>query len=276
MSTKSLQAGVRDCWLSFLDPNDNIAIGNNTTAIGAGLIRGSYPFKGIQTMPSGIPEGDVVPVPGDDGLLGAFLFTSDKPREFLMNFGQGDLELDALLQGTKVETFGGMKIGLGDPTNPVYATVSLIVNGRSIIQDGPNKGKEGWASLLYPVVQIEPLNRETLAGRTAGVFRYKATAQAAYNHSWGITLSSLVNGNPASYVFPTEQLYPVTQDGFTGNGVVTNWILNKTPIDTTRTQAVIERVVVPINTITPSTKTAALTPAIALNSRGVFVYEYSS
>lgn len=61
MSTRSLQAGVRDCWLSFLDPNDNIAIGNNTTAIAPGDIRGSYPFVGIQTMPTGILEGDVVP-----------------------------------------------------------------------------------------------------------------------------------------------------------------------------------------------------------------------
>lgn len=276
MSTKSLQAGVRDCWLSFLDPNDNIAIGNNITPIPVGQIRGSYPFVGIQTMPTGIPEGDTVPVPGDDITLGSFIFASDKPREFLMNFGQGDLELNALLQGTKVETFGGMKIGLADPSNPVYPTVSLIANTRCIIRSGANSGKEGWASYLYPVVQIQPLTRETLAGRTAGVFRYKAVAQQAFNHSWGITLSSLVNGNPASYVFETEQLYPLTQDAFTGNNVVTNWILNKTPIDTTRTQAVVERVVVAINSVTPSTKTAVLTPAITSNQRGVVVYEYSS
>lgn len=276
MSTKSLQAGVRDSWLSFLDPNDNIAIGNNITAIAAGVIRGSYPFIGIQQMPTGIPEGDVVPVPGDDTTLGSFIFASDKPREFLMNFGQGDLDLDALLQGTKVETFGGMKIGLADPSNPVYPTVSLIINTRCIIRSGANSGKEGWASYLYPVVQIQPLTRETLQGRTAGVFRYKAVAQQAFNHSWGITLSTLVNGNPASYVFETEQLYPLTQDAFTGNGAVTNWVLTKTPLDTTRTQAVVERVSVPINTVTPSTKTAAITTPVANNARGVFVYEYSS
>lgn len=271
--SKNLQAGVRDSWLSFLD-TQNFAIGNTTSAISAGSIRGSYPFVGIQQMPTGIPEGDTVPVPGDDTNLGNFIFSSDAPREFLMNFGQFDLELDALLQGTLVETLGNWKIGLGDPGNPSYPSVSLIVNSRAIKRDSSVSGQAAWNVFIYPVVQIQPLNRETLQGRTAGVNRYKGVAQQAFNHPWGVTIAEAVNGDLSSYVFPVTSNYPLTLDAFTGNGVVTDWVLNKTPINTSETKAFAERVAQTVNSITAATKTMTITSPVANNARSVAIYGY--
>lgn len=271
--SKNLQAGVRDSWLSFLD-TQNFAIGNNITAIAAGAIRGSYPFVGIQQMPTGIPEGDTVPVPGDDTNLGNFIFSSDAPREFLMNFGQFDLQLDALLQGTLVETLGNLKIGLGDPGNPSYPTVCLIVNSRAIKRDVSVSGAAAWNVFIYPVVQIQPLNRETLQGRTAGVNRYKGVAQQAFNHPWGVTISELVNGDMSSYVFAVTSNYPLTMDSFTGNGVVTDWVLNKTPINVIETNAFAERVAQTVNTVVPSTKTMTISTPVANNARAQVIYGY--
>lgn len=272
--SKSLQAGVQQSWLSFLD-TANFAIGNNITTITAGTIRGSYPFVGIQQMPTGILEGDTVTVPGDDTSLGSFIFSSEAPREFLMNFGQFDLELDALLQSTLVETVGNIKIGLGDPGNPQYPTVCLIVQGRAIKRDSGVSGQAAWTGFIYPVVQIQPLNRETLQGRTAGVNRYKGVAQQAFNHPWGVTISEAVNGDTSSYVFPFDSNYPLTLDAFVGNGVVTGWVLNKTPVSVAETNAFAERVAQTVNTVVPSTKTATITAPVANNARGVFVYGYS-
>jgi hypothetical protein len=273
--TQSISAGVQQAWISFLD-TDNIAIGNTTTAITAGQIRGSYPFVGIQEMPTGILEGEVVSVPGDDTSLGAFNFSSADPREFLMNFGQGDLSLDALLQGTLVESIGDIRIGLSDPSNPIYPTVSLIVNARSIKRNQGSSGQAAWEGFIFPVVQIQPLNRETLSGRTAGVQRYKGVAQQAFNHPWGITIAQAVNGNPSSYSFAFKSPYPLTLDAFRGNDIVTAWVLNKTPVDTNNTKAYVERVLTTINSVVPSTKTANITSPVANNARGVFVYGYSS
>lgn len=272
--TQSLSAGVQQSWISFLD-SENFAIGKLTSAIAAGQIRGSYPFKGIQTMPTGIQESDVVPVPGDDTTLGSFIFASDKPREFLMNFGQGDLDLDALLQGTLVETIGNLKVGLADPGLPVYPTVCLIVNSRALKENTGVAGQAAWNVFIYPVVQIQPLNRETLAGRTAGVQRYKGVAQAAYNHPWGVTLSSAVNGNLSSFVFQMTSNYPLTLDCFRGDGIVTNWVLNKTPVSVVETNAFAERVAQTVNSVTPATNTATITTPVVANKRGVFLYGYN-
>ena len=272
---QSLQAGVQQSWISFLD-SDNFAIGNATSAITAGTIRGSYPFVGIQEMPTSILEGETVPVPGDDTNLGNFIFASADPREFLMNFGQGDLTLDALLQSTLVETLGNINIGLGDPGSPNYPTVCLIVNSRAIKRDPGIAGQSAWSGFIFPVVQIQPLNRETLTGRTAGVQRYKGVAQAAYNHPWGVTIAEAVNGDVSSFSFPFTSPYPLTLDAFKGDGIVTAWVLNKTPVDTNGTKAFVERVAATVNSVVPATKTANITTPVASNGRGVFVYGYSA
>lgn len=276
---KSLTAGVQNCWLSFLDPF-NFAIGNTTSTLSAGSIRGSYPFIGIQQMPTGIPEGEPVPIPGDDTVLGSILFDSDAPREFLMNFGQGDQTLDALLQGTLVSSEGRTSIGLIDPSHPVYPTVCLIVQSRSIKRDVGQAGQAAWSGFIYPVVQIQPLNRETFQGRTAGSYRYKGVAQVAGHRPWGVTIADNVDGDDGAYAIEFKSANPLTMDAFTANGVTTSWVLNKTPVATTPTsEAVrpyIERVLSVPTTVTPSTKTIVQPSAYVTGNRGVILYEYSA
>jgi len=87
--TKKLAAGVQNAWFWFND-SDGFAIGSDTTALTAGTSRGAQRFVGIQQMPTGITEGEVVPIDGDDTNLGGILFESNAPVEFLINFGQGD------------------------------------------------------------------------------------------------------------------------------------------------------------------------------------------
>lgn len=276
---KSLTAGVQNCWLSFLDPF-NFAIGNNTSAITPGTIRGSYPFIGIQQMPTGIPEGEPVPIPGDDTVLGSILFDSDAPREFLMNFGQGDQTLDALLQGTLVSSEGRTSIGLIDPAHPVYPTVCLIVQARSIKRDVGQAGQAAWSGFIYPVVQIQPLNRETFQGRTAGSYRYKGVAQVAGHRPWGVTIVDSVDGDDGAYALEFKSPNPVTMDAFVADGIVTSWVLNKTPAvtapTTEATRPYVERLLRVPSSVTASTKTMVLPSAYTSGDRGVVLYEYNA
>lgn len=276
---KRLTAGVQNCWLSFLDPF-NFAIGNSTSTLAPGSIRGSYPFIGIQQMPTGIPEGEVVPVDGDDTTLGNFLFAAAAPREFLMNFGQGDQALDALLQGTLVTSEGRTSTGLVDPEHPVYATCSLIVQSRAINRQPGQSGQAAWSGFIYPVVQIQPLNRESLQGRTAGSFRYKASAQAAGHRPWGLTILDNVDGDSGAYAIDFDSYNPLTMDSFTADGSTASWVLNKTPVATVptseATRPYIERVLSTPTSVTPSTKTIVLPSGFTSGNRGVILYEYSA
>lgn len=274
MPRKILSAGVQQTQLLFLD-NDNLAIGNTTTAIAAGDIRGAYNMQGIQTAPSGNLEGEGVPINGDDSLLGTIIFSSADPREVLLEFGQGDIGLDSTLQGTLIEQLGAINIALSDPAAPQYPTVCVIHNSRAINRDPGNSGRAAWKSKIYPVIQLQPLEVETLEGRTAASFRYKGVIQQAFNHPWGVTLSNAVNGNLSAFSFTTYQDYPMTIDAFRGNGVKTAWVLAKTPVDTNNTWAFVERVALALASVTPATNTMTSSVAAANNGRGVVFYGYT-
>jgi len=273
MPTKVLSAGVQQTQLLFLD-NANIAIGNDTTAMTAGDIRGAFNMVGIQSAPSGNLEGESVGINGDDALLGSIICSSADPREVLLEFGQGDISLDAKLQGTLVQQLKAINLGLSDPANPQYPTVCVIHNSRAINRNPGQSGQAAWKSKIYPVIQLQPLEVETLEGRTAASFRYKGTIQQAFNTPWGVTITNAVNGNTSAFSFTTYQDYPLTMDAFLGNGVKTAWVLAKTPVDTDNTLAFVERVEIPIASVTPATNTATTTGAAANNGRGVFFYGY--
>lgn len=269
-----LSAGVQQTQLLFLD-NSNIAIGNTTTAIAAGDIRGAYNMRGIQTAPSGNLEGEGVAITGDDSLLGTIIFPSADPREVLLEFGQGDIELDSILQGTLVQIMGAIRLALSDPAAPNYPTVCVIHNSRATNRDVGNSGQAAWKSKVYPVIQIQPLEVETLEGRTAASFRYKGVIQQAFNHPWGVTISNAVNGNTSAFSITTYQDYPMTIDAFRGNGVKTSWVLAKTPVDTNNTFPFVERVALALTSVTPATNTMLTATAAADNGRGAVFYGYT-
>lgn len=275
---QDISAGTQNAWLSFLD-FENFAIGNSPDAMSNGDIRGSYQFVGIQQMPTGIQEGETVAVEGDDTVLGNFLFASVAPREFLMNFGQGDLQLEAYLQGTKVSTEGRTSMGLEDPEHPVYPTVSLLVQARAIIRTPGQMGQSAWMGYLYPVVQIQPLGREQFQGRTAGTYRYKGVAQIAGHRPWGVTISETNDGDTGGYAFRMNSYSPLTMDAFKKNAVKTDWVLNRTPVVTAplldAVRPYVERVVETPVSVTAATKTVVLTAGTS-GQRGVFLYEYQA
>lgn len=270
---RKLAAGVQNAWFWFND-SDGFAIGDNTTALSVGTSRGSYRFVGIQQMPTGISEGEVVPIEGDDTILGGIVFASNAPREFLINFGEGNQAIDALLQGTLVETMNNVSLGLVDPGNPNYPTIGLLVQSRSIKRENVS-GQAAWSGFLYPNVQLQPLNREQFQGRTAASFRFKGVAQSSVYKPWGVTISESVNGDTEAYAFDLNSLYPMTLDAFKLNGVLTSFTLNKTPINTTETLAFVERVAATVSSVTPSTREMALSSAGTSGQRGVVLYGYA-
>lgn len=269
MASESLQAGVQQAWLMFYDINGDPS-GNTTTPLGNGLSRGGYRFRGIQEMPSGIPEADAVQIPGDDTSLGSILFSSDAPREFLMNFGVMDLDLEGLLQNTAVETLGDMKFGLIDSPDAILANVSLITQGRAILDNG----KPGYMGFIYPNVQIQPLNRETFSGRTAGVIRYKGVAQLAFNNPWGTTIVNRSGVPTSGYARPFQSPFPITMDALRGDGAVTAFPLNRGPVSVTKTKPFSDKVALTVSGVSSPPPLMTLSAPILINRPGLVVYEY--
>lgn len=267
---QSLQAGVQQTWFMFYDINGDPA-GVNTTPLTNGQISGSYFLRGIQEAPSATPESDAVPIPGDDTVLGQIIFSSDSPREFVLSFGQRDLVAEARMQSTAVQTVGGIKVGTLDTPDQVLATGALITQSMAIID-----GRAAWSGTIYPLVQIQPLGRETSAGRTAGVIRYKGVAQLAFNDTWGTTIVN-ASGSPISaYSQPFTSFKPITFDALRGDGTLNPvFLLNKAPVSVARTSPFVDKVAVALTSVgTPNARSMTVNGTIGSGRPGVVVYEY--
>lgn len=266
--TKSIQAGVQQGWLMFYDSNGEPS-GNDTTALSNGESKGSYWFRGIQELSTGLPETDTVAIPGDDSVLGNISFSSDAPREFVVNMGLMDLELEKRLQNTEIEEVAGASIGVADTPDAVLATVSLIVQSKAIIN-----GRASWSGFIYPLVQLQPLNRETFGGRTAGVIRYKGVAQPAFNRPWGTTIRSRGGSDISAYALPFTSDYPMTMHAF--RGAITSFTVDKTPVSADKTSAFVDKVALTVSSVnTPTPRLITLSGAVAAGRPGMAVYQYT-
>lgn len=272
---KYIAAGTQQTQLLFLD-SENFAIGDSRTAPTAGTATtsGAYNVIGIQDANDIIKEGEDVPVPGDDSILGAFPFASDDPRRFIMNVGQFDLTLNARLQNTGVVQAAGANMGVGDSPEVQPCTVCIIIQGHSIKRSSGQSGQAAWTGFLLPVVSVLPLDRAGWAGRTAGVNRYQCTVQLASHYPYGVTFASNVEGVLSNFIIPFTSEYPMTLDAFKQNGVVTSWTLSKTPVSTAYLAAYAERVAQTVSSVTPSTKNMTLAGGGVNGARGVVWYGY--
>ncbi len=278
---QTIQAGTQQAWIAFVSNDKNIITGGSVTAPTAGATGSAgIQLTGIQTAPTGIPEGESVAVNGDDTLLGSIEFDSADPTQFVINLGQFDLDTEALLQSTVVETFAdsGVSMGVMRPITPDYPDVCLLIQGKAKKQDVSVKGQKAYAGYLYPLCTIQPIGRETFEGRTAGTNRYKVTAQPTSNKAWGTTITESANGTTAATALPFTSDYPMTMHRFTGNGVLLTFTgLSKVPAGTTSAIVAIDGVQQSGNfTLSPANQTITFTSAPANGAKIVVFYQYSS
>lgn len=227
MTTRLISAGAQKSWIAFVSNDKNIITGGTTTAPIAGAVSHGIPLIGVQTVPTGIPEEEVVSVLGDDDVLGSFQFDSTTPTTFIVNTGEQDLLKDALLQDTLVETIGNISVGAIRPLGQTLPDVMFIAQGRA--KDTGANGAGGFVAYLYPRCTIKPLGRESFEGRAPASFRYQVVAQPANNKPTGTTFTNTLNGFEQTNVMELKTNYPIAPVRITGDNSTLTFTLDKTP-----------------------------------------------
>lgn len=272
---KVIAAGVQLTHLGFVD-GSGVLVGSDITAPANGANSTMMDVIGIQEMPTGIQEGESVPVEGDDTVLGQIDFAANTLPTFVVTLGVQDLDLDAKLQGTKVKTEGDVRFGVLQPNNPNYPDACLIVQSKSKSQDTGTSGTKAWSGQLIPLLSVQPLGRETFAGRTAGNNRLRVTTQVATRTPWGVTMNETDYGTTGAPVMPFTGDNPVIMHRFTGNGSTDTLLLAKTPVSQSKIK--VHNNTAPLTpgvdfTLTGSTITFTSPPAAA--AKVIVLYEYT-
>lgn len=270
--TQSIQAGVQEAWFMFYDANGDPS-GSSPTPLANGQSSGAYKLLGIQNVPSSVPEPTSVPVPGDDGNLGNIPFANDAAREAILSFGIQDLVFEGLNQNTPVVQVGEINMGVEDISTLTNATGCLITQSKAVKKNGSGSRNSAWSGRIWPYVQLVPLGQETMAGRTAGVIRYKATFQPAFNHPWGTTIVNNAGNQISAYSLPFKADNPITLHAF--RGAITSFTLDRTPSSLSKTTAWADKVALAIASInTPTPRLLTLSTPADGGRPGLTVYEY--
>lgn len=240
--TKAIAVGNAHAFLGFIDAN-GFLIGGSASAPAAGAAgSGMIPLTGIKTASPTIPERETVQVTGDDDLLGEFDFASLATRSFIGEFAVMNLELEAALLGTNVETFGEIKMGGLDVDNPAELNTCLIVQSRAKKYNANNIGQKGWVGVIIPLLVAQPLGRDTFGERSPGVFRIQFTPQKAAYRPWGTTISAADLGRTGPRYLPFTSEYPITMHAHTGTGALQTFTLDYEPISAAKTVVTSNRV----------------------------------
>lgn len=267
--TQSIQGGVQEAWFMFYDSNGDPS-GSTTVPLGNGQSSGAYKLIGIQNVPGSVPESTNVNVPGDDGNLGNIPFSSDAAREFILSFGLQDLDFEGWAQDTPVEQVGEIMMGVEDVSPLALATGALIVQSKAVKKNGAASGGAAWSGRIWPLAQLLPLGRETYAGRTAGVIRYKASLQPATNNAWGTTIVNKSGSPITAYSRRFDSDNPITMHAF--RGALSSVTVDKTPKSVAKTSPFSDKVLLGVSGIVG--RDVSLTPSVATGRPGLVLYEY--
>lgn len=273
--TKAIAAGAAYAQIGFLDSN-GFLIGSNVTAPSQGATgSGMYFVKGIKSAPMGNTTTNKVQITGDGGLIGEFTFPSLDSRSFIIEIAVQDLEMEAKLLGTTVETLGEIKLGALDVEDPAERNCCLLLQGRAKKQDSGVIGQTGWTGALFPLCTVFPLGRDSFNERDGAVFRYEVTPQTASNDPWGISyIGGTVGKNLRQRPLNTE--YPVTLHAHIGTGALSTFTLDKQPISASKTSVISNRVkqtTSSVSTSSPYSVTISGTPIGGANL--ITVYEFA-
>lgn len=276
--TKAIAAGNAKAFLGFIDSN-GFLVGSATTAPAAGAAGSPMlALTGIKAASPTVPERDVVQVTGDDDLLGEFDFASLTSRSFVAEFAIQNLELEALLLGTNVETLAEIKLGALDVVSPAELNVCLILQSRAKKQNSGVVGQAGWTGVIVPLATAAPLGRDAFSERSPGVFRLQITPQTASNNPWGVTILDSNTGTTGLRYRPFNSENPITMHAHTGNAVLQTWTLDYQPVSAAKTSLTADRVALAVSSVSTSAPYSVTTSATAPigDAHLVTVYEFAA
>lgn len=246
-----------------LGPTGSIAQNNN-----AAMSR----LYGVKTADVTIPEGDVVPITGDDGLLGTFIFASIDPITFTMEVGQSDLNFASKTQSLSVYDIGPYYgVNLMGIDAPQYEDIMLLLTSQAKAAESNQEGS-GYHHVLLPWCNVFYLG-SSFNERGEKTFRYQVTTNKSKLFPWGRALNEITHGTRAYTAMEWFTENRITLETYINNGAASSVTLTRTPVDAQHVLAWRNGVGLAV-TVTPTTRNAAFSAGSA-SDVDAYLYEYA-
>jgi hypothetical protein len=276
MATSRIGAGFRYIFYGVVN-SDGFVIGNTASGATAGAAAGEpmLRLEGADTAPVGIPEDERTPVSGDDSPQVEFKWDAADLPSGIITTSTRNLDFEALAQGTLVESFADLNVGVLQPSGGEDAVMCLLFQRRAKTWDPANRGNKAWEILVAPRSEVTPLGGNW-AQRTHNPYNYAVTLSKSDKNMWGASFTEAVNLTTSAPLIPIFSDNPIFQDNYQGDGATTDFTLTHAPVSNAKTVVLENGVVQTITTDYTLTGTAlAFVAAPASGVRVNVVYETS-
>lgn len=280
MPTRKVAAGNRDSYLGFFDTTYGIFCGGAPTLPSAGTASGMVELLGVQEVPLSALEPENVPDPGDDTVLATFQFDNNTPRAYIVTMAVNDMQTDAWLMGTNIESIAGGDWGVLDVLNAPERNVCLLHQSRAKYFDPSNRGQAAWEGALVPLATARPLGRTTFAGRTAAIYRLAVVEQLASANPWGVTFTAAGAGTDSPYLRTFRSQYPYHMVAWAGNASLVIIPVDHRPVNTAKSAAWSNLpsgaigIPVTVSSVSATNKTETVSSTLASGTYGTLLYMY--
>lgn len=217
MASPRIAAGFDRIFYGVVNSSGYV-IGRNTTGATAGDISGQglARLEGARTLPVGVPEDEIVTVTGDNEPKASFKFPSADLPSGIMELAVHDLDFEALVQGTRVESVGDVSIGTLAPSGATNPDICLLLMRKAKKSGSGVRGVSAWEILFIPRCNITPLGAE-IGERQFNPYRYSINVSKSDRMPWGATFTTGLHGTTDAALVPVESDNPVMLHTHIGN-----------------------------------------------------------
>jgi len=221
----------------FAKNTSGVMVGSDTTEPTAGSSTGTSGLRveGAMTVPAGLPDSDILDVLGDDEPTVQFDFGEPTLPSGILELAARNLYLEAMVQGTSVETTGNIKTGVLAPNTKQLADLAILFGRRAKTWSPGDRGVQKRELLFLPSVTLSPKGSADWTQRAHGPYRYSISMSKGNILPWGATFTQSGQGTDASALVPVEANYQYVANFFKGNGVNLTFNLSNTPVITDTT-----------------------------------------
>lgn len=202
--------------------------GTNKTPTSSTTPNPAGTFVAAKTASLSIPEAERVNATGNNKRIRTFSFENPEETGFEFSLAAADLDFQAAIMGTKIETLGTWDLGLIRPGTTRAINITMIINTDAASEESASTGEAGYFVQILPLMLVRYRGASNVTERTVHDRVFSATINPFARKPWGELLTSLTNGDVLADGLEGTSPYPVFAEHIQTTTAVA-YTLTKTP-----------------------------------------------
>lgn len=232
--------------------------------------------QGIQSWTPTVPDVQPIPHRGNDRVFAQDFLPATELPTAVINTGKQNLDLDALLSGTRVWQAKESQNGVFVTNKDGQEIDTWLMTWRQALdteRTSPTFGRRRWQSTVG-FCHIIPKGSPADQG-AADVNNYQVIYTPTNKTIWGEVYSDGTMGATSAVWVRRTSDYPTFVERFAADGTITTFLLTRTPISVARTELWVNGTSVTVNSVSVANKTLTAAAAPGATGSVVAVYETS-